>query len=696
LFSIYSHRFSFRKCSFEALACLLESRHLRVQSFGCDGAFADTIAEASAKSLKNDGKRIFKKLKMNDGENDRIRFAEFELDKEHRRLYRDGNPVQLYAKAFDLLAFLIENNRSVVTKDELLTKVWPDQFVEEANLSVQISALRKALGESKSEPRFLVTVPGTGYKFVADIHSNAVEDLVIERNSLETIAAAGAETSEADLPRQPIGATGKLLFALAGLGALVVLGFFAYKFFAPGPRQIASLAVLPFENQDRDPNSEYLSEGLAESVIDSLSTSTDLRVMSRNSTFRFRGSDLDAKSIARELNVDAILTGRITTLGDNLSIRAELISADDNSVIWGEQFTRKLAEVERLQTDIARSIADKLRVRLTKGGKERLEKKQSSDAEAYRLYLLGRFHLNKFNDEGFFKGRDYFQQAIDKDPNYAQAYAGLGEAYNRLCGYNALRSSECFPKSRIAAEKAIELDDGLADAHATLASVRHFYDWDWPGADKEFKRALEIDPHNSYVHQLYSYYLTTMMRFDESLVHMTLAQELDPLSVEKVSGIGEIFFVQRRYNEAVAQYTKALEMDKDAGFVHWAIGNVYLHQGKLDEAIGEYEKSIPLSGNSPDERASLASAYALAGRKDEARKILEEMNQRSTRQYISPCVFAMIYGALGEKDEAFEWLEKAYDGRDFILTLLKVEPAFDPLRDDPRYAELERRVGFTQ
>ena len=327
-------------------------------------------------------------------------------------------------------------------------------------------------------------------------------------------------------------------------------------------------------------------------------------------------------------------------------------------------------------------------------GKNKLERDQTADPEAYQLYLLGRFHLNKFNDEGFFKGRDYFQQAVEKDPNFALAHAGLGEAYNRLCGYNALASSECFPKSRIAAERALELDEELADAHATLASVRHFYDWDWPGAEKEFKRAIEIDPSNSYAHQLYSYYLTAMARFEESHAHMNLAHELDPLSVEKVSGRGEVYFFQRRYDDAVAQYLKALEMDKDAGFVHWAIGNVYLQQGKIDEAIAQYERSIPLSGNSPDESASLAIANAKAGRKDEARRILSYMKERTKRQHISPCVFAMVHAGLGEKDEAFEWLEKAYGSRDFILTLLQVEPMFDPLRDDPRYADLMRRVAF--
>ncbi|MBA3353424.1 MAG: winged helix-turn-helix domain-containing protein, partial [Blastocatellia bacterium] len=414
---------------------------------------------------------------MTDAKNDRILFAEFEFDRGRRKLYRDGKRVQLYAKAFDLLGFLIENNGQVVTKNQILSRVWPDQFVEEANLSVQISALRKALGETKNDARFLVTVPGVGYKFVATIKADKGDE-EIERETVESVDTAG-EVDPVYENRHPAGATTgnrKLLSVLVGLALLILFAFFGYKYFYSTPKtQIDSLAVLPFVNSQEVAETRYLSEGLAESVIHSLSGSPDLRVMSRNSTFRYKGDETDAKVIGRELDVDAILTGRIATLGDSLSIRAELISTADNSVIWGKEFTRKLVEVERLQTEIARAIADRLQLKLSRTGKNKLEKDQNADPEAYQLYLLGRFHLNKFNDEGFFKGRDYFQQAVEKDPNFALAHAGLGEAYNRLCGYNALASSECFPKSRIAAERALELDEELADAHATLASVRHFY-----------------------------------------------------------------------------------------------------------------------------------------------------------------------------------------------------------------------------
>ena len=645
---------------------------------------------------------------MNGQAENLISFEEFELDVARRQLRRGGAPVPIKAKAFDLLAFLVENNGRVVSKDELLEKVWAGQFVEEANLSVQISTLRKIFGETINEPRFLLTIPGVGYKFVADLREEP-DEIVIEKHKIERLVIEEEEKeTERERGREGEGETKNLLpkvslspslpfslskTAFTALAVLILLGLAGYKyFFDAAAARVSSLAVLPFVNQAGDANLEYLSDGLADSVAYRLSGFPELRVMSRNSAFRYKGKETDARTIGRELNVEAILTGRVAQLGENLSVSAELVSATDNTVIWGEQFTRKISETEKLQADIAQSIARKLRLKLA--GASEKPPEISENPEAYRLYLLGRFHLNKFTDDGFRKGRDYFQQSIDEDPAYAPAYAGLAEAYNRLCGYNALPSNEGFPKARVAAEKALQLDDSLAEAHATLGAVRFFYDWDFPGAEKEYKRALEMNPNNAEAHQLYSYFLTGMGRFDESLVEMRRAQELDPLSVEKVTGIGEILHFQGQSDRALEQYRKALEMDTNAGFVHWAIGNVYVKKGMYAEAIAQYQKSIPLSGSSPDEPASLAYAYALAGKRREALQIIEELKERSKRQFISPTVIAVIYGGLGEKDMAFEWLEKAYSGRDFILVLLKIEPMFDPLRDDARFTDLMRRVGL--
>ncbi|HSK71398.1 MAG TPA: winged helix-turn-helix domain-containing protein [Pyrinomonadaceae bacterium] len=418
---------------------------------------------------------------MNGEPQTNISFAEFDLDMAHRTLRREGKPISINAKTFDLLLFLLENNGRIVSKEEILDTVWAGQFVEEANLSVQISALRKALGEKKDAPRFLVTIPGTGYKFVADVHRQD-EEIVSEKPEIEPVALDEETEELQNIPPKQFTAGRskhqKAVFAVAGLGLLILLGFFGYRYFADSSKnQIKSLAVLPFINQNNEANTEYLSEGLAESVIYSLSGFPELRVMSRNSAFRFSANEADARAIGKELNVEAVLTGRIVQVGENLSVSAELVSAEDNSVIWGEQFTRKMSDMEKLQTDIAQAISDKLRLKLSGADEKRLVENWTENAEAYRLYLLGRYHLNKLTDEGFRKGREYFEQAIEKDSGYAPAYAGLAEAYNRLSGYNAMPPNEGFPKARQAAEKALELDDQLAEAHATLGAIKHFYDW---------------------------------------------------------------------------------------------------------------------------------------------------------------------------------------------------------------------------
>jgi len=337
-----------------------------------------------------------------------------------------------------------------------------------------------------------------------------------------------------------------------------------------------------------------------------------------------------------------------------------------------------------------------LAVKLTSEEQRRLTKRNTDDTEAYQLYLKGRYHLNRLTDDGFFKGRDYFQQAIDKDTNYALAYAGLADSYNALGGFDTLASKETFPKAREAAEKALKLDESLAEAHSALAVVKFSYDWEFAAAEREFQRALEINPNYSDAHKMNSYYLTAMGRFDDALKEMTRAQELDPLNLEKIAGSGEVLYHQRRYDQAIEQYRKALEMDPNSGFVHWALGRTLLAQGKYDAAVAELKKSIPLSGESPDEPAELARAYALSGRRDEARKILEELKSLSARKQVAPSVVAAIYGALGDKAQAFELFERAFKERDVILVLLNVEPMFDPLRSEPRFAELASRVGLPQ
>lgn len=522
--------------------------------------------------------------------------------------------------------------------------------------------------------------------------------VVPEPSTVETItqptahltSKIGSLTSGLKLRRKGVFLTAAAVLILAVTAA-------AYFYFAhPKKTTINSIAILPFVNVGADPNTEYLSDGITESLINSLSQVPNLRMIARSSVFRYKGRETDPQTVGRELDVQAVLMGRVVRHADGLSISVELVNVRDNSHLWGEQYDRKLSDLLALQKEIAKEISEKLRVRLTGEEQKRVTKSYTDNAEAYDFYLKGRYHLNRLTDEGFMKGRDYFQQAIDKDPNYALAYAGLADAYNRLSGFNALPPREGFPKARAAAMKALELDDKLAEAHTILGAVNLFYDWDWSGAEREFKRAVEINQSYSDAHQMYGYYLSAMGRFDEALYEMRRAQELDPLSLEKIAGIGDILSYRRQYDQALEQYQKALEMDPNSGYTHWSIGNVYVQKGRYEEAIAEYQKSIPLSGDSPDEPASLGYAYGLSGKRREAHQVIDELKERSKRSYISPTLIAIIYTGLGEKDQAFAWLDKAYDGRDFILVLLKVEPMFDSLRSDPRFAALMRRVGLPQ
>jgi tetratricopeptide (TPR) repeat protein len=355
-----------------------------------------------------------------------------------------------------------------------------------------------------------------------------------------------------------------------------------------------------------------------------------------------------------------------------------------------------MTDIFAVQDSISERVTAALAVRLTSEEQRGLTKRHTDDTEAYQLYLKGRYQLNRLTDDGFFKGRDFFQQATDKDPNYALAYAALADAYNTLGGFDALASEEAFPKAREAAAKALKLDENLAEAHSALAMVEFSYDWEFTAAERELRRAIEINPSYSDAHKMNGYYLAAMGRFDEALREMKRAQELDPLNLEKITGIGEVLYHQRQYDQAIEQYRKALEMDANSGFAHWALGRTFTAQGKYDEAIGEFQKAIPLSGDSPDEPAELARAYALSGRRDQAQKILEELKRQSQHKHVAPTVMAAIYGALGDKTQAFALLNKAFNERDFILVMLNVEPMFDPLRSDSRFGQLTRRVGLPQ
>jgi eukaryotic-like serine/threonine-protein kinase len=460
-------------------------------------------------------------------------------------------------------------------------------------------------------------------------------------------------------------------------------------------RAITSLAVLPFENAAADPEAEYLSDGITESLINILAQLPKLHVMARSTVFRYKGQAIDPQAVGRELNVRAVLTGRVSQRGDTLSIATELVDVANGWQLWGEQYHRKRADLLAVQDAMAREIAGRLRLRLTGEEKKRLARRYTRNTDAYHCYLKGRYYWNKRTPEDLKRGIEFFNQAIEKDPHYTLAYAGLADSYYVLAStaFAALAPGEAFPKAKAAALKALELDDSLAEAHTSLATIL-VNEWDWGGAAKEFNRSIELNPGYATARHWYALYLTALGRLDEAIREGQRAQELDPLSVIINRDLGLIYYYARKPDRAIEQYCKSLELDPNFALTHQALGRAYLLKGMREDALAALRLAAALSSDSVAMCAALAHALAETGSVVEARKILADLIERSRRSYVSPTNIAVVYAGLGENDQAMEWLEKALAEHNAGLMMLKVHPVFDPLRSDPRYQDLLRRIGL--
>jgi serine/threonine protein kinase/TolB-like protein/Tfp pilus assembly protein PilF len=453
-----------------------------------------------------------------------------------------------------------------------------------------------------------------------------------------------------------------------------------------------SLAVLPLINASTDEGAEYLSDGITESIINNLSQLPQLKVMARHTVFRYKGREVDPQEIKRDLGVQKVMMGRVQMFGDNLIITIELIDLADNSQLWGEKYKRKASDIFELQDEISKEISDKLKIKLSGEEKRLLTKRYTENTEAYKLYLKGRYCLSKLTKEGIKRGIEKFQEAIDQDPSYALAYAGLANAYY-VQSSNYLPPREAMPKAKAAAQRALEMDDTLAEAHASLALVKAFYEWDWAGAETEYQRAIELNPGYASAHHWYGWYLALVGRLDEAIAQIKKADELDPLSLEINSDLGLSFFFAGQYERALEQFQKALEEEPQSIWTRFFLGWSFGQMGQLEKAVAEYKKARQLD-ESPLIIAALGHAYALLGRYDEAQGALDEMKELSHRRHISPYLFTIIYVALGDYDRAFAELEKDYENRSEALAWLKVDPRLDPLRSDSRFTDLQRRIGL--
>jgi len=631
-------------------------------------------------------------------------FGPFRLDTSEQMLLRDGRAIALPPKAYETLLILVEHGGRTLTKDELMSAIWPDTFVEEANLAHNISLLRKALGESPGEQQYIQTVPRRGYRFVAEVRQpQAAEASPVEPQP------APAGRKEVVPPRQESGgvdattfkrAKGVRAFILLACAALAVIGSYAaYRRIkqhrTPAP-QFHSLAVLPFKplaSSDRD---ESLELGMADTLIARLSSVESITVRPLSAVRKYDSPEQDPIAAGEQLDVDAVLDGNIQRAGERIRVTVRLVSVRDARPVWAGSFDEKFTDIFSVQDAVAQRVAETLALKLSGERAGRLTRHYTEDTEAYQLYLKGQFFWNKFTPEATKTAIGYFDQAIARDPNYALAHVGLGNAYGVLGVNGWLPPKDAFPKAEAAAKRALEIDDGLAEAHSSLGATELFYEWDWAAAERELLRAIDLNPSEPNAHRLYSYWLTAMGRADESVAQARLNLRLDPLSPVTYADLARAFYYGRRYDEAITAGRQSLEMDANFMLADVIIGEAYEQKGMYQESVAELQKVNDRAGGFPEALGALGHAYAVAGRREAALKMLAELERRSAREYVSPLDFAILHAGLGDKNRALEQLERATNEHAGWLINLAVEPRFDALRAEPRYQELLRRVGLAR
>ena len=631
-------------------------------------------------------------------------FGRFRLKTAERILLREGELVPLTPKVFDILITLVENRGQVVAKDDLMKRVWPSTYVEEGNLTQNISLLRKALGESPGGIQFIETVPRRGYRFVADI--NEAWDGGHLNGPAETPAVAPiavAETAETvshpnnsgSLPVVSIPAASSDRFAwfkrsptyalLAGAVVIAIVGlvYFTTSGKSENRDAIQSIAVLPFIDESADPDAQYINDKIAESLINSLSKLPQLRVVPRSVVAGYKGREIDPRKVGQELNVRAVVTGRLRRHGDIISIQADLIDLQNVAQLWGQHYDHKLADVLLVQDDISRDIFENLRLKLNVDEKNQLE--------AYGLYLKGRNAWNKRTGDALLQAIDYFNQALKIDPNNSAAHAALADCYNMLVVYGRLEPKDGFPKAKEAALKALEMDEASAEAHTSLAFINFRWDWDRAATEREFQTAIKLKPGYAPAHQWYSSYLVAVERFEEAIAEAKRTEELEPLSFVASSHLGWIYYLSGKNDQAIEQCKKILELDPSSFPARRYLGLAYEAKGMYPEAIAEFQTGVKLSG-SPLMLALLGHAYAVSGKTAEAKQVLNDLQQVQEQRYVSPYTVAAIHAGLGDQDQAFKWLETAVEERDIWLMNLKVDPVFAKLRSNRKFTDLLARI----
>lgn len=611
----------------------------------------------------------------------RSKFGAFETDPRSGELVKNGRRVRLQEQPFQLLSALLDRPGEVVTREELRVLLWPQTVVDyDHGLNKAVSKVREALGDSAESPRFVETVARRGYRFLADV-------TVIGENAEPDLAppVPAVEPATPPVARRPLVWSGVALL----LATLLVASAFALW---PAPRAIRSLAVLPLANTSDDPSQEFFADGMTDELITQLGKVNTLRVISRTSAMTYKGAHKPLATIARELNVDAVIEGSVTRAGDRMRISTQLIRARDDAHVWANSYEGDVRDALTLQDKVAQAVAEQVRATLNHGTAS--DKRRAIDPLAYENYLKGRYALNKRTADGLRSAIKYFRQAIDSDRNYAEAYSGLADAY-ALAGdweYGVLSPQEAFSKATVAASKALELDGTLAEAHTSLAFALDLYGWDWDVAGSEYEASIRLNPGYATAHHWYAWHLMLKGQTTRALAEFRRAENLDPLSLIIGADIADALCINREFEAAVEQSRKTLELDPGFAVGHYQLGQALVQLHQYDEAIAEFRKAIAISGHSSVFDSNLAYAYAVSGRRDDAVKIAADMEAQGETYPSAQASIALIHVALGDHDAAFRWLDKAHDARFNPSILLR--PGFDPLRKDARFAHLMQRIGL--
>jgi TolB-like protein/DNA-binding winged helix-turn-helix (wHTH) protein len=620
----------------------------------------------------------------------RVRFEPFEVDLRSGELYRHGRKVRLEPLPFQVLTLLLEQPGQVVTREQVHRKLWAtDTFVDfEAGLNTAIRKLREALGDSRENPRFIETLPRRGYRFIVPIQRPS------DDKALMDVASLTAFSSSIPAPR---GLRWRALWA-AGVGAAVIAVVLSGWRFA-GRRQrlpeavnrerIQSMAVLPFKTLTggSDPALEL---GMADALITKLGNIRQIVVRPTGSVLKYTTATDDPVAAGRELKVDAVLEGAVQRADDRIRVTARLLSVQDGRTLWGEQFDEPWTQIFTMQDSISARVVRALTLQLTGRERERLTKRDTENLDAYRAYMLGRYQWNRRNAEGIQKARDYFERAITLDPGYMLAYSGLADSYAMFPAMVGGAPKDLFERARAAALRAVQIDDTAAEPHASLGFIFVHYDFDWRGAEREFTRAFDLNPHYATAHHWYgASYLSLVGRHAEAIAEAKRAQELDPLSLVINNDVGRAYYYAHQYDHAIEQYRRTLEIDRSFLFAHVFLARAFVQKGLYEEALAELREG---SGATVEPRATLAYTYARSGQRTQATRVLHDLLDLAQHEYVPRYHIAVVYAGLDDRNQALTWLEQAYEERDQWVCQLKVEPMFDGLRGERRFQELLNRI----